>query len=207
MDTELESSQEQVLESRGSQESSSTTSFKFHIQLTILSVSRETKFDKRSSVTVWLQPLNETLSRFQRCFSTSERLPLAIQQHSEHLRCLLLSHPQYQHKYNDSNQCKNLGHKTGTATKLPHFQLHLNFLWFSSPGLSHTEALWAAGFSLTLTLTFTYTLGSEYSTLHPLCLALKWGLKPGSPLVCKAKKVTASFQNPHPTLNQPEVCY
>lgn len=42
MDTELESSQEQVLESRGSQESSSKTSFKFLIQLRILSVSRET---------------------------------------------------------------------------------------------------------------------------------------------------------------------
>lgn len=42
MDTEVESSQEQVLQSRGSQESSSKTSLKFLIQLTILSVKRET---------------------------------------------------------------------------------------------------------------------------------------------------------------------
>lgn len=85
MDTELESSQEQVLQS---EESSSKTSLTFLIQLTILSVRRETlSLTKDPSVTVWLQLLNEILSRFQRCFSTSEHLPLAIQQQSEHLRC------------------------------------------------------------------------------------------------------------------------
>lgn len=77
------------------------------------------------------------------------------------------------------------------------------FLW----ALSHRSTLGSRFWSDIHTLTFSHTLGSEYSTLHPLHLALKLGLKPGSHLVWKANKVTASFQNPHPTLSWPEVCY
>lgn len=68
------------------------------------------------------------------------------------------------------------------------------FLW----ALSHRSTLGSRFWSDVHTLTFSHTLGSEYSTLHPLHLALKLGLKPGSHLVWKANKVTASFQNPHP---------
>lgn len=84
------------------------------------------------------------------------------------LDVILLPHPQYQHKYNYSNQCKNLGHKTYMATKLLHFHPHLNFLGFSFCQPLHIEAFWTVSFGLTVTFLILLTSYLLHTALYIL---------------------------------------